>query len=64
VYWLIVPAYEPHRIDFIPLLLDVAFLALIGAIWVTVYFWQLKRMPLMPLHDPRFEGVLHHEHGD
>jgi hypothetical protein len=64
VYWLIVPAYEPDRIQFGAFLLDVVFLALIGAIWVAVYFWQLKRMPLLPLHDPRFQGVLHHEHGD
>jgi hypothetical protein len=47
-----------------PLLLDLVFLAVIGAIWVSFYFWQVKRMPLLPLHDPRFEGALHHEHGD
>jgi hypothetical protein len=64
VYWLIVPAYEPDKIQFIPLLLDLLFVVLIGALWLGVYFWQLKRMPLLPLHDPRFEGVLHHEHGD
>jgi hypothetical protein len=64
VYWLIVPAYEPDRVRFGAMLLDVVFLGLIGAIWVAVYFWQLKRMPLLPRHDPRFEGVLHHEHGD
>jgi hypothetical protein len=64
VYWLIVPAYEPSHIYVGPLLLDILFLALIGAIWLVVYFWQLKRLPQFPLHDPRFEGVLHHEHGD
>jgi hypothetical protein len=64
VYWLIVPAYEPDSIQLGPLLLDLVFLALIGAIWVSFYFWQVKRMPLLPLHDPRFEGALHHEHGD
>jgi hypothetical protein len=64
VYWLIVPAYEPDRVRLGAMLLDVAFLVLIGAIWVAVYFWQLKRMPRLPLHDPRFEGVLRHEHGD
>jgi hypothetical protein len=64
VYWLIVPAYEPDHVRFDAMLLDVVFLVLIGAIWVAVYYWQLKRMPLLPRHDPRFEGVLHHEHGD
>ena len=24
----------------------------------------MKQLPLLPLHDPRFEGVLLHEHGD
>jgi hypothetical protein len=24
----------------------------------------LKKMPMLPLHDPRFEGELQHEHGD
>ncbi len=64
VYWLVVPAYEPNTIQWMPLLLDLVFLAVIGAIWVSFYFWQIKRMPLLPLHDPRFEGALHHEHGD
>jgi len=64
VYWLIVPAYEPDQIKVGPLVLDLVLWAVIGAIWVSVYFWQIKRMPLLPLHDPRFEGALHHEHGD
>ena len=33
-------------------------------LWVAAFFWQLKKLPLLPLHDPRFEGVLLHEHGD
>jgi hypothetical protein len=64
VYWLIQPAFDPDKILFGPMLLDLVFFVLIGAIWLAVYMWQLKRMPLLPLHDPRFEGVLHHEHGD
>jgi membrane protein YdbS with pleckstrin-like domain len=64
VYWLIAPAYEPEHIVIGPLLLDLVFLAVIGAIWLSVFFWQVKKMPLLPLHDPRFEGELLHEHGD
>lgn len=64
VYWLIVPAFERDKVDFGTLILDVVFIALIGLIFVAVYSWQLKRMPLLPLHDPRFQGALHHEHGD
>ena len=36
----------------------------IGAIWFATFKWQLGKMPLLPLHDTRFEGVLEHEHGD
>ena len=64
VYWLIVPAYEQDKPHFGSLLLDILFLAIIGAIWLSLYFRELKKMPLLPLHDPRFEGELQHEHGD
>jgi hypothetical protein len=62
VYWLIVPAYEQSgpRLHVTDLL---AFIG-IGGLWVAFYFWQLKKMPLLPLNDPRFEGALVHEHGD
>jgi hypothetical protein len=64
VYWLIVPAYEQDKPHFGSLLLDILFLAIIGAIWIGLYFRELKKMPMLPLHDPRFEGELQHEHGD
>ena len=60
-YWLVVPAYEAApRVH----LLDIFALVGIGGIWVGAYFWQLKKLPLLPLQDPRFEGALEHEHGD
>ena len=62
VYWIVVPSWDktsPHLH-----LTDVfAFLG-IGGLWVGAFFWELKKLPLLPLHDPRFEGVLLHEHGD
>jgi hypothetical protein len=64
VYWLAVPAFQSERSA--PRLHPSDFLAVIGigGIWVGTYIWQLKKMPLLPLHDPRFEGALQHEHGD
>ena len=64
VYWLIVLAFQSERGA--PRLHPSDFLAVIGigGIWVGTYIWQLKKMPLLPLHDPRFEGALQHEHGD
>ncbi len=62
VYWLIVPSIEKTgpRIH----LQDILALLGIGGIWVGTYMGQLKKMPFLPLHDPRFEGVLEHQHGD
>jgi hypothetical protein len=64
VYWLVVPAFQSKRSA--PRLHPSDFFAVIGigGIWVGTYIWQLKKMPLLPLHDPRFEGALQHEHGD
>jgi hypothetical protein len=28
-----------------------------GGIWFAYFTWQLQRMPILPLHDPRMEGV-------
>jgi hypothetical protein len=63
VYWLIVPAYEKDRPHIGTLLLDILFLAIIGAVWLNAFYRERKKMPLLPLHDPRFEGELQHEHG-
>jgi hypothetical protein len=62
IYWLIVPAFDPqsprvHAMDILAVLG-------IGGVWIGTYFWELKKMPLLPLHDPRFAGELEHQHGD
>ena len=62
VYWIVVPSWDkisPH----VHLTDIFAFLG-IGGLWLAFFAFQLKRLPLLPLHDPRFEGVLLHEHGD
>lgn len=62
VYWLVMPAFHKNRPELN--LLDLLAIVGIGGLWIAAYFWQLGKMPLLPLHDPRFEGVLQHEHGD
>jgi hypothetical protein len=64
VYWLIVPAFGSERKSPQFHLSDLFAVIGIGGIWVGTYIWQLKKMPLLPVHDPRFEGALQHEHGD
>ena len=62
VYWLIMPSFDSDG----PHLHATDFLALIGigGLWVGTFFWQLRKRPMLPQHDPRFEGALQHEHGD
>jgi hypothetical protein len=60
VYWMVVPAFEKAGPRFY--LLDFLLPVGIGGIWVGAFVAQLKSRPLLPLHDPRFEGAL--QHGD
>jgi hypothetical protein len=60
VYWMIVPSYEKTGPHFY--LLDFLLPVGMGGIWVAAFVRQLKSRPLLPLHDPRFAGVL--DHGD
>jgi hypothetical protein len=57
-----VPAYEKAGPRVHPT--DLLAVIGIGGLWITAFLWQLKKWPLLPLHDPRFEGALQHEHGD
>jgi hypothetical protein len=62
VYWLVAPAYETSGPR--PSPQDLFAVVGIGGLWLGAYFSELKKWPLLPQHDPRFEGVLEHEHGD
>ncbi len=64
VFWQIVPSFPNARSGVKVSLIDVFLVIGIGGIWVAGYMAQLNKMPLLPLHDPRFEGVLEHSHGD
>ncbi|HET7841829.1 MAG TPA: hypothetical protein VFM21_09500, partial [Terriglobia bacterium] len=58
VYWLTAPAFERQGPAFH--LMDWGTLIGVGGLWMWVFLWQLKGKPLLPLHDPRLEEVLHH----
>jgi hypothetical protein len=61
VYWLVAPAYETSGPRVFPL--DIFAVVGIGGVWIAAFFSQLKKWPLLPKHDLRFEGVLEHEQG-
>ena len=54
LYWLVVPSYQkaPRFADFGILFATIG----LGGIWVGFFLTQVNRMPLLPLHDPRFPG--------
>ena len=60
IYWLTRPEFTSSAI---PSLWDLAAaLGLIG-LWLFVFAWQLQKMPLLPLGEPKLEEVLDpHEH--
>ena len=62
IFWIVVPSYETLRPRVH--LADIFAVIGIGGAWISAFLWQLNKLPLLPLHDPRFEGVLEHEHGD
>jgi hypothetical protein len=59
VYWMVAPAYEKQPQIFVS---DIFAVLGIGGVWIAAFLWQVKKMPLLPLKDPRFEGAL--QHGD
>lgn len=62
IYWIVVPSYQANTTR--PHWLDLFAVIGIGGVWLGAFLSELMKMPLLPLHDPRFEGVLEHEHGD
>jgi hypothetical protein len=60
LYWITRPDFTEHAL---PSWMDIAALLALVGLWVFVFAGQLKRMPLLPLGDPKLEEAMeHHEH--
>lgn len=63
MYWMVLPAFGGGnaRLTWMNVVLPFG----MGAIWFAYFIWQLQRMPILPVHDSRLEGVAEHaaEHG-
>lgn len=59
LFWLIAPAFHPAelRIHWMDLAAPIA----MGGLWLAVFTWQLRRVSLLPFHDPRLQRILDHE---
>jgi hypothetical protein len=59
-FWMITPSFTEERFPTGPweMLLNLAAPLAIGGLWFAAYFWQLGKMPLIALNDPRYESTL------
>jgi hypothetical protein len=63
MYWMVLPAFGGGKVRLT--WMDVALPLGMGGIWFAYFLWQLQRMPILPVHDPRMEGAAEQaiEHG-
>ncbi len=54
-YWMVLPAFGGGNIRLN--WMDVALPFGMGGVWFAYFLWQLERMPLLPVHDPRMEEI-------
>jgi len=59
IYWQVAPAFSEDEIHLH--WLDLATLVAIGGLWLAVFAWRFKDLPLVPLNDPRFADAVHAE---
>ena len=55
MYWMVLPAFGGGNVRLT--WMDVALPFGMGGIWFGYFLWQLQRMPLLPVHDPRMEEI-------
>jgi hypothetical protein len=63
MYWMVLPAFGGGNVRLT--WMDVALPLGLGGIWFAYFLWQLQRMPILPVHDPRMEEIVQQavEHG-
>ncbi len=55
MYWTVLPAFGGGQIRLS--WMDVALPLGMGGVWFAYFLWQIERMPILPVHDPRMEGA-------
>jgi len=56
IYWFVLPQAGEFGVQ----LADVGALFFVGGVFFAYVFWQLGRLPLLPIGDPRLQRSLHH----
>ena len=55
VYWIVEPSFYGSRIHV--QWTDFAAALAVGGLWLALFFWQLRKRAIVPIHDPRLEGA-------
>jgi hypothetical protein len=55
MYWMVLPAFGGGNVRLS--WMDIALPLGMAAIWFSYFLWQLQRMPILPIHDPRMEEI-------
>ena len=55
MYWMVLPAFGGGKMRLT--WMNVALPFGMGGIWFAYFLWQLQRMPILPVHDPRMEEI-------
>ena len=63
MYWMVLPAFGGGNVHLT--WTNVVLPFGMGGIWLAYFMWQLQRLPILPVNDPRLEGGAEHavEHG-
>lgn len=63
-FWMVMPNFTGDRLYNQPqdMIWNIAAAVGIGGLWLAAYFWQLGKMPLVAINDPRYESVLEQAH--
>jgi hypothetical protein len=58
MYWMVLPAFGGGnaRLTWMNVVLPLG----MGGMWFAYFTWQLQRLPILPVNDPRLEGVAEH----
>ncbi len=63
-FWMVMPNFTGDRLFNQPMdiISNIGAAVGIGGFWLAAYFWQLGKMPLVAINDPRYESVLEQAH--
>jgi hypothetical protein len=61
MYWMVLPAFGGGNVHLT--WMNVVLPFGLGGIWFAYFIWQLQQQPILPIHDPRMEGVAQHAAG-